>query len=136
MTDVPMQVAKTIVKFTDTIHTQQQILDHFINTLFPLVKAEVAAFVAQGNITNEVVHFRPDNQLEVEIIDTNRWQIYPKYAVTFTTPQILVDALVSFSGRMLTIKGIIKDDLILFGATNLLFHMHYPDDRPPVPDEF
>ena len=138
MTDVPEQVGKTVAQFTDIIHTKQQILDHLINTIYPAVKAEIAAFLAQGNISNGVSTFKDDSSLggNVQSVGTNIWQIYPKYTVKFSTPQILEDALSSFSGRMNAVKGIVKNELELFGATSIKFHMHYSDDRAPKADEF
>ncbi len=138
MTDIPEQVGKTVANFTDTIHTEQQIIDHLINIIYPAVKAEIAAFFAQGNISNGVSTFKDDSDLNgnVQSLGNNIWNVYPKYSVKFSTPQVLEDALSSFSGRMNAIKGIIKNELELFGATDIKFHMHYSDNRTPKVDEF
>ena len=138
MTDIPEQVGKTVAVFTDTVHTEQQILNHLVNTIYPLVKAEIVSFFAQGNISNGVSVFKDDSDLcgNVQSLGNDTWEMYPKYIVKYTTPQILEDALSSFSGRMNSIKGIIKDELELFGATNIKFHMHYSDNRAPAGDEF
>ena len=74
-------------------------------------------------------------KLKVNKTSKNEWEIYPKFGISGTTNLTIPQLNTGVSNLLADLKTTLKADFESQGATNVLFHVHYPDKRQNASDE-
>ena len=120
------------MSFTRPATTETQIRNFLINTIWSALEPKIDTKMNN----NFYAGWSKFVKLKVNNIGGDNWQIYPKFHISGTT---------NLNGKLLRkrVSDLLKElktELTIqatgLGATNVKFHIHYPDGRAQESDDF
>ncbi len=125
-------ILKIVMSFTKTGTTESAIRTFLINNIWPALQIKI-----NTKMTN---NFDPGwskiNKLSVFSTGVDKWEIYPKFAITGTTNLTGSQLRSGVSDLLRDLKTTLITEGTALGATNMKFHVHYQDGRAAEGDEF
>ena len=120
---------KCVITFTSN-KSRNQILNYLNNT----VKTPFEAKINQV-LTANFVSYSLEFKYKLIDLGGNTWQIYPKFSVSGETNLTQGQLITGISNLLAELKTILKTNFEANGATNVQFHIQYPDMRAKASDE-
>ena len=105
-----------------------------MNYLNNTVKTPFEAKINQV-LTANFVSYSLEFKYKLIDLGGNTWQIYPKFSVSGETNLTQGQLVTGISNLLAELKTILKTNFEANGATNVQFHIQYPDMRAKASDE-
>ena len=121
---------KIVISFTSN-KSESQIIDYLNNTVWSNLETRINNVMA-SNFDNG---WNIQKKLKVNSIGNDRWEVYPKFGISGTTQRNEGQLRGVFSSLLAQLKTTLKTDFESDGATDVTFHIHYPDQRQNASDE-
>ena len=121
---------KCVITFNSN-KSRNQILNYLNNTVKTPFEAKINQ-VLTANFTSYSLGFK----YKLNDMGGNSWELYPKFFVSGDTNLTQGQLETAVSNLLGELKTILKTNFESNGATNVKFHITYPDRRAKTSDEF
>ena len=122
---------KIVIDFTLN-RSEAQIRDYLNNIAWPILHSKIDDKVATIFNPGYIVSAP---KLKLVNFGNNEWQIYPKFGIEGTSNLTEEQFRLELSNLLSDLKLILKQKFDSQGATNIVFHINYPDRRTRSSDE-
>jgi len=123
-------VVKIVITFTST-RTKTQITNFLKNTIWSKLQTKINT-VMNNNFD---VGWKVEPKLKVIELGVNKWQVYPKFAISGTTNLTGQQLKTGVSNLLANLKTTLLAEVNSQNASNISFHVHYSDGRALAGDE-
>lgn len=111
--------AKIVVSFERPGLNEEQIRNYLIDNIWPDVRDLLIT-----KLDNNFESYTLEKDLEVYKVNTDRWEIYPKFVISGETTLTKQQLRNGFDNTLDQIKSILQTHIELQGGTDIIYHIH------------